>query len=243
MFAPPLLPALAARVADLAGTATSPGPELDAAFALGLLASYLLGAIPFGLVTVRLVKGIDLRTVGSGNIGATNAMRVLGKPLGLVAFALDVAKGWVPAAVIAHLCLAEGDASIATAVLFAAAAVLGHVFPIYLRFKGGKAVATSCGALIAIDPAVFLIGGGAWLIALGVLRMVSVASLAMALAFAGAAWWRASLHVDGVFLAAGTTALLVLIVWRHRSNIGRILAGTEPRIGGSKLEPKTKATP
>jgi len=219
------------------------GPALDAAFAIGLVASYLLGAIPFGLVTVRLVKGIDLRTVGSGNIGATNAMRVLGKPLGLLAFALDVAKGFVPAAVIAPWCTAAGDASIATAVLFAAAAVLGHVFPVYLGFKGGKAVATSCGGLLAIDPLVVLIGGAAWLVALGTARMVSVASLAMALAFAGAAWWRAPRFEGGIFLAVGTSALLVLIVWRHRSNIGRILAGTEPRIGGSRIERDTEATP
>lgn len=225
------------------------GLVLDGPFVLGLVASYLLGSVPFGFVLVRLVKGIDLRTVGSGNIGATNAMRALGKPLGLLAFLLDVAKGWVPAAVLAPLCTAGSGSgsvaapdSIATAVVFAAASVVGHVFPIYLRFRGGKAVATSCGALIAIDPTVFLVGGAAWLVALGAARMVSVASLAMALAFAATSWWRAPLFTDGVFLAAGTTALFVLIVWRHRSNIGRILAGTEPKVGSGRSRSATSTS-
>lgn len=205
---------------------------------LGVLASYLLGAVPFGFVMVRLVKGVDLRTVGSGNIGATNAMRVLGKPLGLVAFLLDLAKGWVPAALIAPWITGHepfaSDVSVAAPVLFGAAAVVGHVLPVYLRFKGGKAVATGCGALIAIDPLVFLVGGAGWLVALGLSRMVSVASLAMAIAFTAAAWWRAPVHVDGAFLGAGSSALTLLILWRHRSNIVRILQGTESRIGARR---------
>ncbi len=115
-------------------------PHLGASEAVGLVASYLLGAIPFGFVLVRLVKGVDLRTVGSGNIGATNAMRVLGKPLGLVAFLLDFAKGLVPVVVFAPLFASAPSTPLR--VLMGAAAVVGHVFPIYLRFKGGKAVAT-----------------------------------------------------------------------------------------------------
>ncbi|QDU84095.1 Glycerol-3-phosphate acyltransferase [Planctomycetes bacterium Pla163] len=223
------------------GLADATSTFADPRVLLGLLASYLLGAVPFGFVMVRLVKGVDLRTVGSGNIGATNAMRVLGRPLGLVAFLLDLAKGWVPAALFApwstgHAPFAS-DVSVAVPVLFGAAAVVGHVLPVYLRFKGGKAVATGCGALIAIDPLVFLVGGASWLVALGLSRMVSVASLAMAVAFAAAAWWRAPAHVDGAFLGAGSSALAVLILWRHRSNIGRILKGTEPRIGARRAAP------
>lgn len=226
------VPAAGARTVFAPVPFVAAGLVLDGSFALGLAASYLLGSIPFGLVIVRLVKGIDLRTVGSGNIGATNAMRVLGKPLGLLALLLDVAKGWIPAALLAPACAAASTGDVvATAVLFAAAAILGHVFPIYLGFKGGKAVATSCGALIAIDPFVFLVGGAAWIVALVGARMVSVGSLAMALGFVGAAWWRAPRFEDGLFLALGTTALGLLIVWRHRSNIGRILDGTEPKVG------------
>jgi glycerol-3-phosphate acyltransferase PlsY len=211
-------------------------PHLGAGGAAGLVASYLLGAIPFGFVLVRLVKGVDLRTVGSGNIGATNAMRVLGKPLGIVAFLLDFAKGLVPVVVFAPLFAPQldGAASLPIRVLFGAAAVVGHVFPIYLRFKGGKAVATGCGALIGLDPLVFVAGGLAWLVAVGTTRMVSVGSLAMALAFALAAWWRSTSHTDGGWLVAGACALAALIVWRHRSNIARIVAGTEPRIGAKK---------
>jgi glycerol-3-phosphate acyltransferase PlsY len=207
-------------------------PHLGASEAVGLVASYLLGAIPFGFVLVRLVKGIDLRTVGSGNIGATNAMRVLGKPLGLVAFLLDFAKGLVP--VVAFVPLFASAPSTPLRVLMGAAAVVGHVFPIYLRFKGGKAVATGCGALIGLDPLVFVAGGLAWLVAVGLSRMVSVGSLAMAVAFAAAAWWRSSAHTDGGWLVGGAVALAALIFWRHRANIARIAAGTEPRIGAKK---------
>ena len=199
---------------------------------LALLPSYLLGAVPFGWVMARLIRGVDLRTVGSGNIGATNAMRVLGRPLGVLAFLLDFGKGWVPAALFATWFARGGGESRATlAVLCGAAAVCGHVWPVYLRFRGGKAVATGCGAIAAIDPVVFLAGGLAWLATLVFSRYVSLASIAMGLAFPLCAWARLSAGRGGAALVAGTAVLTLLILWRHRANLERILSGTEPKAG------------
>jgi len=202
---------------------------------LALLASYLLGAVPFGLVLARLVKGVDLRTVGSGNIGATNAMRVLGKPLGLLAFLLDFAKGAVPVvlcaprigAVPASLFGPEGPALLPE-VLCGAAAVLGHCFPVYLGFKGGKGVATACGAIVAIDWPVFVVAGLVWVALAFTLRYVSLASLAMGVAFPILAYVR---KPGAPAFVAGCAALAALIVVRHRANVARLLNGTEPRIG------------
>jgi len=196
---------------------------------LVLLASYLLGAVPFGLVMARAIKGVDLREVGSGNIGATNAMRVLGKPLGLVAFLLDFAKGLVPTLFLAKYAQEwNADTPLLAESLAGIAAVLGHCFPVYLKFRGGKGVATGCGAIVGIEPLVFVVAGVCWVLTLLALRLVSLASIAMGVAFPIAAY---------VFLPkapafVGACALLtVLVVVRHRGNLARIRAGTEPRIG------------
>lgn len=183
-----------------------------------VLAAYLLGAVPFGLLMCRLFKGVDLREFGSGNIGATNAMRVLGKPLGLVAFLLDTGKGFAPVFLLA------GDNTL-WQVLCGAAAVCGHVWPVYLRFKGGKAVATGYGALLAIQPTIPLIAGGVWLVSLLLSGYVSVASLVMALAFPLAAWGIG----EETSVIVGCSGLTLLILVRHRSNIRRLLDGTETR--------------
>lgn len=196
---------------------------------LALLASYLVGSIPFGLVLVRLVKGIDLRTVGSGNIGATNAMRAAGKPVGLAVFVLDFAKGWVAIWGFAgHVAGQEPLSWAATAC--GALSVLGHCFPVWLRFAGGKGVATGCGALVAMDPLIWVVGGAIWLVALGLGRMVSLASIAMGLAFPVAAWFLTA----RVEPTVGAALLALLILVRHRSNIARIVAGTESKIGSKR---------
>jgi len=183
-----------------------------------ILASYLLGAVPFGFVMCRVLRGVDLREVGSGNIGATNAMRVLGAPLGLIAFLLDTGKGFAPA-----FWLGAGDPT--WQVACGAAAVLGHVFPIYLGFKGGKAVATGCGATLAIDPLIFVSVGVVWLVTLFVAGYVSLASIAMGVAFPIAAWALG----QPPMVIAGTGGLTLLILVRHRSNMKRLLDGTETR--------------
>lgn len=202
--------------------AAPPAPVWGAA-----LAAYLLGAVPFGLVMARQLKGVDLRTVGSGNIGATNAMRVLGKPLGLTAFALDVAKGALPVLWLAPWAAPDEHAA-AARLACGAAAVLGHCFPVYLGFRGGKGVATGCGAIIAVEPLVFLAGGLVWLLSLGLGRMVGLSSMLMGGTFPLVAAW---LRPDDVPFIVGCGALALLILVRHRANVGRMLRGEEPRIG------------
>jgi len=198
---------------------------------LVLLGSYLLGAVPFGLLMARVIKGVDLRTVGSGNIGATNAMRVLGKPLGIVAFLLDFAKGLVPTLLLARYAPElDGRAPLLAASLAGVAAVLGHCFPVYLGFRGGKGVATGCGAIVGIEPLVFVAAGVVWLVFLLAFRYVSLASIAMGAAFPLAAL---ALEPAPPFVAA-CALLTLLVIVRHRTNIARLRAGTEPRTGAEK---------
>lgn len=195
---------------------------------LAVAASYLLGALPFGYLMAR-ARGVDLRAVGSGNIGATNTMRALGRPLGVAAFVLDFGKGWLPVAVLAWLEGPEGRESLSLARLSCGtAAVLGHCFPVYLRFKGGKGVATGCGAVVGVDPVVVLVGGLAWLAVLTLTHYVGLASVTMGAVFPLAAWWR---RPDDLLFVTGCALLTLLIVVRHRSNLSRILAGTEPKSG------------
>ncbi len=189
---------------------------------LALALSYLLGAVPFGLVLVRLTTGLDLREVGSGNIGATNAMRAAGKTVGVLSFLLDAGKGLVPVLVLAPL---DPSMPAYLPVACGAAAVLGHCFPVYLRLRGGKGVATGFGALIGLDWRLFLIGGAVWLLTLAVSRYVGLASIVMGIAFPIAAW-----ALDGgPELTIGASLLTILILVRHRSNVARIVAGTEPK--------------
>ncbi len=212
-------------------------PEADTSWisAAAVALSYLVGSIPWGLVLVRLVKGIDLRTVGSGNIGATNAMRAAGKPLGLTVFALDFAKGWAAIALCAQA-LAGVAATSPVAMVCAAASVLGHCFPVWLAFRGGKGVATGCGALVAVDPLIWVLGGAVWLVTLALSRYVGLASIAMGVAFPIAAWWRTG--ADGAAATVGAAGLALLILIRHRSNMRRMLSGEEPKVFARKSQPQ-----
>ncbi len=198
-------------------------------FLLLLPVSYLLGAVPFGLLIGRM-KGIDIRTVGSKNIGATNVLRSVGKPWGIATFVLDALKGFVPAAIfpIVGTRLAPDFQSLELlSVTCAAAAILGHNFPVYLGFKGGKGVATSAGAVLGLAPAVVGIGLTVWAAFFFTLRYVSLASIAAALAVPAAAWllYRA----NGPLLPSVLTVLAALIILRHKANIGRLLRGEEHR--------------
>ena len=205
-------------------------PLLEAGW---VVLAYLLGSIPFGLLFGRL-KGIDLREVGSGNIGATNTMRALGRGWGLTAFFLDLAKGWLPA-FLAPTLAQPGDGGV-LAVLAGAAAVAGHCFPLYLRFRGGKGVATGCGAIIAIEPLVFLSASAVWMLTLAIWRFVSLSSLLMGLAFPVAA---RILRPEELAFQLGCLALTLLVFIRHKSNLTRLLSGTEPRVGKSRPEGAT----
>ncbi len=190
------------------------------------LAAYLVGAIPFGWLIARL-RGVDIRRVGSGNIGATNVFRSIGKGWGILTFFCDALKGFLPAYFFPALAARFSPENISIAglaIACAGLAVAGHNWPIYLKFKGGKGVATSAGALLALAPAAIGAGLLTWLLVFLATRYVSVASIAAVGAAAGAGW----------FLAAWPTALLLtvlgaVIIWRHKSNIQRLRAGTENR--------------
>ncbi|MDF1800957.1 MAG: glycerol-3-phosphate 1-O-acyltransferase PlsY [Planctomycetota bacterium] len=200
---------------------------------LAVLIGYLLGSIPFGFLLARL-KGIDLRAIGSGNIGATNTGRALGKPLGFLAFFLDFTKGWFPAAVVASWFLTEGNAdsgNLSLAVLAGGAAVIGHVWPVYLGFKGGKAVATGCGVLVALDPTIFVLGGAVFLITAFSTGFVSLGSIAMGLSFPIIAWQVMGDEYGGEVVVF-CVAFAVLVVLRHKDNLKRLTGGLEPRWRG-----------
>lgn len=195
------------------------------------LIGYLVGSIPFAYVLVRALKGIDIRTVGSGNVGATNAARVLGARYFLVVFGLDLAKGLIPT-LIARRLGAQWQAPELT-ILVALATVIGHNFPIYLGFRGGKGVATSLGAAIAIDPAAAAAAAATFTILLILTRYVSLSSLAGGLAFAcvhfllvAGRWWEPEERA----LSCLILVLVGMLFVRHRANLARIVGGTEPKI-------------
>jgi acyl phosphate:glycerol-3-phosphate acyltransferase len=181
---------------------------------------YLLGSLPFGYWAGRL-RGIDLRLAGSGNTGATNAMRVLGVKVGLPVMALDIGKG--VAAVLIARALTGNDI---VPVLAGAAAVAGHMYPLFLGFKGGKGVATGAGTMFALVPWIGLAAFAVWLSVSLATRYVSIGSVVAAVAYPAAAFatgqpWPVRLFA----LGAGAW-----VIWRHRANIARLRAGTEHRI-------------
>jgi acyl phosphate:glycerol-3-phosphate acyltransferase len=184
-----------------------------------IVISYLLGSIPSGFI-IGALSGVDVRNTGSGNIGATNVARVLGKGLGLLTLLADIAKGFVPVFVAQRL----GMSNLAVA-LIGVVAFLGHLYPIFLNFQGGKGVATAFGALLAIAPAAPLILAVFFGAAVLVSRIVSLGSITAALATPVVLW---ALGYAPVFVAMGVF-LGAMVIFRHRGNIKRLRAGTEPR--------------
>lgn len=205
--------------------------------ALGALVGYAIGAIPFGYVIPCLAKGIDIRTVGSGNIGATNVGRVLGKWWGIAVFFLDAAKGFCPAFLLAPL-LAHGASLVPAQVAAGLGAILGHMFPVYIGFKGGKGVATSAGVFLGLAPLPAACALGAWAVVLAATRYMSLASIvgAIALPSAMVALDRARWLGDGAPVFGLCVFASILVIVRHRANLGRLAAGTEPKIGAKKKE-------
>ncbi len=196
------------------------------------VASYLAGSIPFGLIIGKTVKGIDLRDHGSGNIGATNAGRVLGKKWGLICLVLDALKGLLPVALFPLLFFAADDPWIThAAVLAGIATIVGHMFPCWLGFRGGKGVATSLGVLLMLSPWGLLVAAAAFFLSLLCWRIVSLSSLIAATAYGGFELCRLSPSPFAeTTWSQGLFAILVplLIVVQHRSNIRRLLKGDEP---------------
>ena len=196
-----------------------------------IIAAYLVGAIPFGLLIAKRVSGIDLRQFGSGNIGTSNAVRAMGRRWGFVVFSLDFLKGFGPVLACRHILFPGHDVALLQ-VLTGTAAVLGHCYPVYLRFRGGKGVATGCGAIVAIDPLVFISGGAVWLITRLTTRYAGLASILMGISFPVATFVLDRVRGERrPELLVGASLLTLLIIVRHRSNMRRMLRGTEPRIG------------
>lgn len=189
---------------------------------LALALGYLFGSIPFGLVLTRLAGKGDVRAIGSGSIGATNVLRTGSKPLAALTLILDCLKATAAILIARRL---FGDA---TGPFAAAGAMLGHLYPLWLRFRGGKGVATMLGVLIALLPIAAAIYAAIWLLLLLTVRISSIAGLAAAASAPLAA------AVIDRSLFPMLLGFALLIVWKHRENIARLRAGTEPRIGSAR---------
>ena len=190
---------------------------------LALLFGYLLGSIPFGLVLTRIAGKGDLRKIGSGNIGATNVLRTGSKPLAALTLILDCLKATAAVVLAQRLIGAETGAAAG------AGAFVGHLYPVWLKFRGGKGVATLLGVLIPLLPIVAIVYVVVWILLLLTLRISSVAGMAAAVS---APVMAAILNDQTLFPMLLGFALLIL--WKHRENILRLKAGTEPRIGRTK---------
>ncbi|MBM4047329.1 MAG: glycerol-3-phosphate 1-O-acyltransferase PlsY [Planctomycetes bacterium] len=207
---------------------------------IGVIASYFIGAIPFGYVVVKAIKGVDVREYGSKNIGATNAARVLGWPFFIVVFSLDFAKGFVPCLLIArHV----GQPSWGTpsphvvTILCGLFAICGHIWPIYMGFKGGKAVAAAAGVFFWIAPKAAGVALAAFAIVFLTFRYVSLGSIcASAALIAAAVWFEPNRTGKGLPLLVFCALVALLVIVRHKTNIQRLLAGTESRVrfGGKR---------
>lgn len=189
-------------------------------------ASYLVGSFPTSFLMGRL-HGIDLREHGSGNLGATNTFRVLGAWAALPVFILDILKGFIPAAWFVGL---DGTADPRLAIGYGLAAILGHVWPVFLRFQGGKGVATGTGVLLALAPVTTLVAFLVWVGIVSLSRMVSLASLSAATLVPVLAWQMDQPRHTVIFCLV----VAVFVWWTHRSNVRRILDGTENRFGSEK---------
>lgn len=225
--------------------------------ALLMLGAYLIGAIPFGLV-VGWARGIDVRNAGSRNIGATNVSRLLGRKYGLLVFALDVLKGLIPTAVAGWVLIGLGGrvgppepVRYLCWLTIGAACVLGHNYPVYLGFAGGKGVSTSLGVTLGIYPdltypaiAAFVI----WAIVVGASRYISAGSITAGIAFpilfvVVSRYRGGDVIGESWPLLAFSLLLALLVLVRHRVNLGRLLAGTESKIGRPATEPTHDAPP
>jgi len=207
-------------------------------YILTAIVAYLLGSIPTGYVVAR-ARGIDIRTVGSGNIGATNAFRVLGKPAGIFVLLVDALKGFVACrfvGLLLHRALLNAFIEPGTTefeihqIIGGFSAILGHNYTCWLKFKGGKGIATSAGVVLALLPMALAVAAGVWIVLFVTTRYVSVASIGGAAVLPLAAWWAGR----STTLIVVAVAISALAIYKHRSNIQRLLAGTENRFGRKK---------
>ncbi len=203
------------------------------------IGAYFLGSIPTGYLVAR-VKGIDIRAVGSGNIGATNVFRILGKPAGVFVLAVDALKGFLACALMPILAFAlfaqpanPGVVSIEHLSIVAGIfGVLGHNYTCWLKFKGGKGIATSAGVLVALVPWALLIIFAVWVAVFALTRYVSLASISAAFTLPFAVW----LTHGSLTMIAITVSMSALAIYKHRGNVQRLMNGTEPRTGSVKSQ-------
>lgn len=205
------------------------GPGL---LSLLLLAAYLLGSIPFGYLIVKLREGRDIRAAGSGNIGAANVTRTAGKAAGILTLLLDAAKGYVAVWLAAWLTGRDAGVMIAAAL----AAIVGHMFTVFLKFKGGKGVATGVGAFLPISWMAVLGALGVWIVTVVAFRYVSLGSMLASLSLPILIYFLYDVPPGGaqsvspMTVVLGAVAAAVLIVAKHHENIGRLVAGREPKL-------------
>lgn len=206
------------------------------AYLITAFCAYLLGSIPTGYLAGR-AKGIDIRTMGSGNIGATNAFRILGKTAGSMVLIVDGLKGWAAVALIpslVHRILPSATWTDQTLellhIIAGIGAILGHNYTCWLKFKGGKGIATSGGVLAALVPWTFVVGLITWIIFCLATRYVSVASIAAAISLPFATW---AFHYSKLMIVI-TILMSSLAIYRHKANIVRLMNGTENRVGRKK---------
>lgn len=193
-----------------------------------IIFAYLVGSIPVGLLVGKVFRGIDIRERGSGNVGATNAYRVLGPVAGVAVFAADVAKGALPVWIALQVVGGPiSEARAAVLVLTGMAAIAGHNWSLYLGFQGGKGVSTAAGVLLVLFPITTLILLVIWVVVVAVTRYISVASIVISIAFP---LLTLALNGDSAPYLAFSLVAAAVVVFKHRSNIGRVLAGTEPRV-------------
>ena len=192
---------------------------------LSIPLAYLLGSIPFGYLLVKFFRHQDIRATGSGNIGATNVLRSGAKGLGIATLLLDCGKAFAAVTIAQHL--APGDYDLA--VVAAVAAILGHVFPVWLRFRGGKGVASALGVFLALTPAAAGCTFAVFLVVVLLTRYVSLASIIGSATFPLFGLW--FVHLRTPIVIAGFLFIPLLIIVKHRENIRRLLAGTESRFG------------
>ncbi len=199
-----------------------------------LLGAYLLGAVPFSYLLVRWLRHTDVRSVGSGNVGATNTLRAAGRSAALAVLFLDLGKGLLPVLLARQL----GESPTVQG-LVAAAAVVGHVLPVYLGFRGGKGVATAAGAFLGLSPTTLLATAVVFVVVLACTRWVSLASMIAAAAYPallyafGAASWAPA---PAPSLLAICAALATLVICRHQANLRRLWRGEEPKLGAGRGE-------
>lgn len=192
-----------------------------------------MGAIPAGLIAGKLFKGVDIREHGSGNIGFTNALRVLGVVPGAVVLLADVAKGVVPVLLISRLGTIQANALTPyIRELCGGFAIIGHIWTVYLKFRGGKGVATSLGVFLSVYPLAGLISLGVWIVAVGIIRYVSLGSILLCISFCVVVF----ITYEPRVWSMGIMGLMVtaMVIYRHKGNIQRLLAGEERKFGHSE---------